>query len=227
VITVGPYTFTEHDARRTLASFDRMWQQLADRRDAAVLEPLRPSLNGDVAHDLPLAWDALLAAGPALRAAGQLPARSEGVVAALHLGNGGVPKQPVERVEIGFSGVVGDRQAHRQHHGRPFQALCLWSTEVIDAFRSDGHPLAPGLAGENITLSGLSWPELRPGVRLGIGSVLCEVSAYAVPCNQNVGWFLGGDFQLMHHDRGPVSRLYATVLVPGAIDVGDPAILEP
>ena len=31
----------------------------------------------------------------------------------------------------------------------------------------------------------------------------------------------------MHHERGPVSRVYATVLEPGVITTGDPAILEP
>jgi MOSC domain-containing protein YiiM len=32
---------------------------------------------------------------------------------------------------------------------------------------------------------------------------------------------------VMHHDRGPVSRVYATVLEPGTVRVGDAAILEP
>jgi MOSC domain-containing protein YiiM len=31
----------------------------------------------------------------------------------------------------------------------------------------------------------------------------------------------------MHHDRGPVSRVYASVLEPGRITVGDAATLEP
>jgi MOSC domain-containing protein YiiM len=113
------------------------------------------------------------------------------------------------------------------HHGRPWQALCLWSLEVIDAFQAAGHPIAPGLAGENITVSGLHWPDVRPGVRIQIGEVLCEISSYAIPCSQNSGWFLDGEFTLMHHDRGPVSRVYATVLEPGRIATGDAAILEP
>ena len=31
----------------------------------------------------------------------------------------------------------------------------------------------------------------------------------------------------MHHERGPVSRIYARVLEPGEISVGDDAVLEP
>ena len=122
---------------------------------------------------------------------------------------------------------MGDRQGTRVHHGRPWQALCLWSTEVIDALAAHGHPIASGRAGENITVSGLPWHDVRPGVRVQLGEVLCEVSAYALPCAQNAGWFLDGDFSQMHHERGPVSRLYATVLKPGAVRVGDDAVLEP
>ena len=69
-------------------------------RDATVLEPLYPTLTGDLATDLRLVWAAWMAAGPALRAAGQLPARAEGSVAQLNLSDGGLPKTPVERVEV-------------------------------------------------------------------------------------------------------------------------------
>ncbi len=225
--SIGPYTFTETDARRTAGHLDDVWALYAQGRDASVLEPLYPTLTGDLATDLQLVWAAWMAAGPALRAAGQLPARAEGSVAQLNLSDGGLPKTPVERVEVGWRGVVGDRQATRVHHGRPWQALCLWSTEVIDALHAQGHPIAPGLAGENITLTGLPWPDVRAGVRLRIGEVLCEVSAYALPCFQNKPWFTDGDFEVMHHKRGHVSRVYATVLEPGTITVGQPAILEP
>lgn len=225
--TVGPYRFSDQDARKTVANLDVIWDFLTDRRDAATIEHLKPSLTGDLAADLPVAWDALLAAGPALRAAGQLPARRQGEVVGLFRSDGGVPKSAVDTVEVDWSGVVGDRQANRTHHGRPWQALCIWSAEVIDAFRADGHPLAPGSAGENITVRGLAWDDVRPGVRLRIGSVLCEVSSYALPCSKNAAWFIGGEFPLMHHERGPVSRVYATVIEQGSIAVGDAAILEP
>ncbi len=225
--SMGPYTFTETDARKTVGHLDDVWACYAQGRDAAVLEPLYPTLTGDLDTDLRRVWAAWTAAGPALRAAGQLPMRAQGTVAQLSLSRGGLPKTPVERVDVEWGGVVGDRQATRLHHGRPWQALCLWSTEVIDAFRADGHPIAAGLAGENITLTGLRWSDVRVGVRLRIGEVLCEVSAYALPCYQNKPWFKNGEFDVMNHDRGDVSRIYATVVEPGSITVGQPAILEP
>jgi MOSC domain-containing protein YiiM len=224
---IGPYTFSEQDARKTVANLPILFELAAQGRDSTVLDGLLPEFTGDLDADLAIAWDVWSRVGPALRAAGQLPARTVGSVAQLNVSSGGLPKLPVSRADVSWRGVEGDRQATRVHHGRPWQALCLWSTEVIDQFRAEGHPIAPGLAGENITLTGLPWSEMRPGVRLRIGSVLCEVSLYALPCFQNKAWFLDGDFELMHHERGPVSRVYATVLEPGVVATGDDAVLEP
>ena len=225
--TIGPYRFTEQDARRTVDNLPFLWEQLALGRDASVLAPLRPAVSGDLSTDLTAVWEAVLAAGPALRAAGQLPARADGVVTQLNVSDGGVPKMPVDHVEVGFGGIVGDVQATRVHHGRPWQALCLWSSEVIDGFARDGHPITAGAAGENVTITGLDWAAVRPGVQLQLGAVRCEVLAFALPCSKNARWFRDGAFDLMHHDRGPVSRVYARVVAPGALHAGDPATLEP
>ena len=224
---VGPYRFTAQDVRRTVEDYDAIWAELVAGRDATALIGLRASTTGQLERDLEAVWASLLAAGPALRAAGELPERTEGRVAQLNVSAGGVPKRSAPSIDVGWSGVAGDRQANRQHHGRPWQALCLWSCESIAALNAEGHRLAPGLAGENVTIEGLPWDHVRPGVRLALGTVLCEVSAFAIPCRQNASWFAGGDFRAMHASRGPVSRVYATVLRPGRIDVGDAAVLEP
>jgi MOSC domain-containing protein YiiM len=225
---LGPHRFTETDAKRTVRFADEIFDLYAEGRDPTVIEHLRPPKpTGDIEADLAAAWSAWTSAGPALRAAGQLPARSEGTVVQLSVSPGGLPKLPVDNAEVTWAGMSGDRQATRLHHGRPWQALCIWSAEVIDDFRRAGHPLAAGLAGENITVEGLPWAEVRAGVRMRIGEVLCEVSAYALPCSSNKRWFINGDFTVMHHERGPVSRVYATVLEPGRIAVGDAAVLEP
>jgi hypothetical protein len=152
----------------------------------------------------------------------------EGAVAQLNVGGGGVPKRPVEVVEVGDRGLVGDRQADRRNHGRPLQALCLWSTEVLEGLQAEGHPIHAGAAGENVTISGVDWPTLRTGVQLLIGDVLAEVSAYATPCAKNAGWFRDRDFNRMLHDRHPGwSRVYAWVREPGTIRAGDPVVVEP
>ena len=135
---------------------------------------------------------------------------------------GGLPKTPLLIAEVDKSGVVGDRQASRQHHGAPFQALCLFSAEVIDQFASQGHPVTYGSTGENVTIRGLNWVGLRAGVELQIGNVLCRLTAPAVPCSQNAPWFTDGDFSRLSHAKHPGhSRWYASVVSGGTINPGD------
>lgn len=221
-ISIGPYVFSGTDVSRTLANADVLLElhgASAERR-ARVAASIRES---DPVAAIHAVWPELLAA----RDDRVLPPRADGRVVRLSRSGGGVPKLPADTVTVGFRGVDGDRQASRAHHGRPWQALCLWSREVIDALAAEGHPIAPGAAGENVTIEGLAWPDVTPGVRLRIGEVLCQVSAYAVPCKQNARWFGDGRFQRIHHSNGPVSRVYATVLEPGAIGLDDIVVLEP
>lgn len=155
------------------------------------------------------------------------PITTVGSVSGIFLNSGGVPKLPADAAVVGFRGLAGDRQRTRVHHGRAWQALCLWSAEVVDMLHAEGHPIQPGFAGENLSLSGLDWNEVLPGSQLQIGDMLCEISLYALPCQKNKAWFVDGDFQRMHHRRTlGVSRLYASVLVPGSVAVGDQALLR-
>ena len=150
-----------------------------------------------------------------------------GTVAGLHSSKGGVPKTPVITVSVGMRGFDGDKQATRLHHGRPWQALCLWSAETIDRLRAEGHPIEAGFAGENILVSGLDWAEAKPGTLLRIGSMLAEITVAALPCKKNAGWFVDDNFNRMHHEReAGVSRMYAAVVQPGVVTHGDVAVLE-
>jgi hypothetical protein len=168
-------------------------------------------------------------AGRVLRALDALDGvGARGEVAGLFASGGGVPKHSIDEALIGARGVAGDRQAERQHHGRVWQALCLWSADVVDALRAEGHPIEPGRAGENVSVRGLDWTLVRPGVRMAIGDVLAEVSAYSAPCKKNAEWFTGGNFRRMGHDGYPgSSRVYASVLRDGAVRAGDGVVLEP
>lgn len=235
---VGPYEFSDQDRTRTLqhgvSLIDLVTDGLpADAADAAApfraraAEVLADVAPDDPAQALDRFWGEWRSAMAAVRATGAFGRPAIGTATGLFRGDGGVPKHPVDHLAVTHAGVVGDRQAHRQHHGRPWQALCLWSTEAIDLLRADGHPIAPGRAGENVTITGLPWGRVRPGVQLRLGDVLAEVSAYALPCKQNARWFVDGRFDAMSHRHGPVSRVYATVLEPGEISHGAPCLLEP
>lgn len=240
MLSVGPYRFSEQDARRLLGEGRLQFELLlagvgADGLDAAAsyradAEAVLADLEAgrlDEAEALALWWGSWRGAMQALRHAGVYGPSAQGVAVACFVSDGGVPKHPTPQLEIGFGGVVGDRQADRRHHGAPTQAVCLWSQQVIDAFRDEGHPLRPGLAGENLTVSGLAWPKVRPGVHLRAGSARLEITDPAVPCSKNAAWFRDGRFDVMHHRNGPVSRMYATVVEPGRVTMGDAVILEP
>jgi MOSC domain-containing protein YiiM len=136
---------------------------------------------------------------------------------------GGVPKQPVASAQITAAGLEGDRQANLKFHGGPDRALCLWSLEVIETLQRQGHPIAPGSAGENLTLAGLDWAALGPGSQLVLGdSVRIEVTDYAAPCRKNMRWFSDRRFSRISQRHAPGhSRLYARVLQGGAVATGD------
>jgi len=144
-----------------------------------------------------------------------------GAVVSINVSQGGVPKRPVAEARVGMTGLAGDAQRW-EFHGGPMRAVCLWSLERIEALRGEGHALAPGAAGENLTLSGLDWDRLEPGVELRAGEVRLRVTEYTKPCRKIAGCFTGGDFERISQARHPGwSRLYASVLAGGTVRVGD------
>ncbi len=146
-----------------------------------------------------------------------------GAIHQLSSSNGGVPKRPLEQARALIGGLEGDAQADLRHHGGPERALCLFSLEQIQEMASEGHPIAPGLAGENVTISGLDWSLVVPGARLRLGGeVLVEVTNYTAPCFKNAAWFADGDFNRMNQKTHPgCSRVYARVLEEGLLGTGD------
>ena len=133
-----------------------------------------------------------------------------------------MPKTSVHEALLEATGLVGDKQAHRLFHGGPERALCLYSLEVIRALQAEGHPIYPGSAGENLTISGLDWAQLAPGVRLALGDeVIVELSNYTVPCKTIAASFTGGAFERISHKKYPGwARLYARVRQTGRLTVG-------
>lgn len=135
---------------------------------------------------------------------------------------GGVPKHRVPQARLEWGGVQGDQQNHRRFHGGPLRAVCLYSLELIESLREEGHPISPGSTGENLTLSGLDWSELKSGVRLQIGQAQIELTKPTVPCHQITASFADGNFGRIGQktNRG-WSRWYAKVLVEAEVCEGD------
>lgn len=174
----------------------------------------------------------------------------EGYLERIHVSDGGAPKTSVGSAEVGPRGLRGDRQATRAHHGRPFQAVSLYSAEVIDALAGEGHPIGPGAAGENVLLSGIDWGVLRPGVRLVVvpkdaadavpprdpagtaqdppEPVVLELSAWVPPCVTVAPAFTDRRFDRTDHDKHPGwARAYAWVINGGTVAVGSRVIVLP
>ncbi len=141
----------------------------------------------------------------------------------INVSDGGVPKRPVFEAKVLTAGVEGDRQENLKFHGGPDRALCLYSLELIERLQDEGHPIDAGSRGENLTLVGLEWNLIRPGLRLSVGpDLLIEVTSYAGPCHKNRRWFRDGDWSRISQKNNPGwSRVYARVLREGIVRPGD------
>ena len=141
----------------------------------------------------------------------------------INVADGGVPKRPVLEARITEKGVSGDRQRNLKVHGGSDRAVCLFSLEILERLQDEGHPIDAGLSGENLTLAGIEWEIIRPGVVLLIGpDIQLEVKSYTSPCAQNASWFRDGDFQRISQKLNPGwSRVYAKVIREGIVRPGD------
>lgn len=150
---------------------------------------------------------------------------AEGRVHQVNVSRGGAPKLPIALARVTVEGIEGDEHFDVRNHGGPMRALCLFTLEEIERLAAEGHPIFPGAAGENVTLTGLPLAALTPGTQLALGDdLLIEVTSYTSPCNGIAEAFNDGDFtrisQKLHPDE---SRVYAKVLRVGELRPGDVA----
>jgi MOSC domain-containing protein YiiM len=148
-----------------------------------------------------------------------MPGRLESV----NVSGGGVPKTSVFEALVTEQGVDGDRQADPRVHGGPDRAVVLFSADVIAALRAEGHPIAAGTTGENLTVSGIDWAALAPGMTVAVGGVHLFITKYAMPCYKIAGSFVGAEYRRIDHREHPgFSRLCARVVEAGIVRPGDP-----
>lgn len=143
---------------------------------------------------------------------------ASGVVLLVNVSAGGVPKGPIERTTVRRGGVDGDRQRNLKYHGGPQRAVCVYSMELIEALSREGHPIAPGTVGENLTLSGVDWSLVTPGSLLTVGDAELRITSYADPCRTISASFVGGRSGRISQKANPGwSRVYAEVLRDGSV----------
>jgi len=148
-----------------------------------------------------------------------------GRIESLHASAGGAPKPEIPHAIVDAGGIVGDSQDNRRNHGRPWQALCCYSSDLLEVLRGEGHPIVAGGAGENLTISGVDWGRMRGGLTITIGSgadaVRLRTSSPAAPCHKIGDCFTERSWDRIDHDEHPGwARWYTSVLDGGAIEPG-------
>jgi MOSC domain-containing protein YiiM len=143
------------------------------------------------------------------------------VIVSLNTSLGGVPKLARDEAFVSKAGLDGDGHVFHMHGG-PEQAVCLYALDVIDALRAEGHPIAAGTTGENVTVRGLDWPTIVPGVRLVLGVVEVEITDFATPCQTIIDSFSDRRSKRISQKLHPGwRRVYARVVTEGMVRLGD------
>lgn len=150
-----------------------------------------------------------------------------GILHSINVSDGGVPKSPRPWAHVRATGVEGDRQDDHRFHGGPDRAVSLYSLDLIEALQGEGHPISPGSIGENLTLGGIDWGNVRADARVEIGDVVLEITKAASPCAKIAGSFRDGEFVRVSQKVHPGwSRFYARVLREGIVTVGDRVVVK-
>ena len=157
-----------------------------------------------------------------------------GVITQVSISKGGLPKHAVSESWATPLGLEGDVHKHTQFHGGPKKALLLVSLEDVESLAALGFPVGAGSLGENLTVSGIDFRQLRAGQRFLAGGAVVELTTLRRPCAQldvyNAGE--GPKIQSYLYDercragdastpRWAMGGCYAAVVQPGPIRPGD------
>lgn len=144
---------------------------------------------------------------------------------------GGVPKLAIPEAWAGPVGLEGDVQRNTKFHGGPRKAILLISLEDLEYLRAEGFPVSPGALGENLTVQGIDFRQLRAGQRFRAGDAILELTQLRQPC-KTLDVYNGGQPGLLQRtvyekDSQPGSAkwarcgFYASVVQQGRIRTGD------
>jgi MOSC domain-containing protein YiiM len=150
------------------------------------------------------------------------PLGTQGKKSAIH-------KTPVHgRVRLGETGLEGDEQHERKHHGGPEKALHHYSFDHYamwcDEWRSDAAGIerfqTPGAFGENLSTRGIDENDVCVGDVFRIGTAIVQVSQPRQPCWKLNLRFSRDDMSRRVQDTRRTGWYYR-VLEPGEIGPGD------
>ena len=114
-------------------------------------------------------------------------------------------------------GIDGDAHAGQWH-----RQVSLLSADKIAAFNEKGAGVIPGAFGENLVVDGFDFRALPVGTLLRCGSVLLEMTQIGKECHSHCEIYKKMGDCIM-----PREGVFARVLEPGTIHVGDEMVIEP
>jgi len=138
-------------------------------------------------------------------------------VLGIFISKGGVPKLPIDSVDIGYLGLAGDVQQNKKFHGGQLRAVCVLENELLLKLQNEGHPIRPGETGENLLVEGY---DLEIGSIFNVGSAELQVVSATSPCHKIASSFSKGDFNRISHEIFPgETRWYCKVLKTGTVSI--------
>lgn len=114
-------------------------------------------------------------------------------------------------------GIEGDA-----HGGNWHRQVSLLSADKIAAFNARGANVQPGAFGENLVVEGFDFRALPVGTLLRCGDVLLEMTQIGKECHSHCEIY-----KRMGECIMPTQGVFARVLEPGEIRVGDEMEIQP
>ena len=113
-------------------------------------------------------------------------------------------------------GIDGDAHAGSWH-----RQVSLLSADKIEAFNKRGANVIPGAFGENLVVEGFDFRALPVGTLLRCGDVLLEMTQIGKECHSHCEIY-----KKMGECIMPREGVFARVIEPGSITVGDEMLIE-
>ncbi|WP_209862628.1 MOSC domain-containing protein [Paenibacillus shirakamiensis] len=127
---------------------------------------------------------------------------------------------------LSYTGLEGDAQANLIHHGGPDKALCLYSEEHYSYWNDElGLDFAAAAFGENVTLQGLTEPEVHIGDVFKWGEAKIQVTQPRQPCFK-LAIKHGVPEMVLKVQQTGYTGFYCRVLQEGRVSVRDRFVLE-
>lgn len=129
----------------------------------------------------------------------------------------GIQKHDVHTAHFSVDwGIDGDAHAGKWH-----RQVSLLSADKIEAFNQRGANVVPGAFGENLVVDGFDFRALPVGTLLRCGDVLLEMTQIGKECHSHCEIY-----KKMGECIMPREGVFARVITPGTISVGDEMSIE-